>query len=489
MRAASALAVLAMVPLLAGCTGGDDAPGVVAGIPAADLEAGHFYAFRHNGGALVFTLDGDGDAAFDLYDGNDRRLGSVGFSSETTRSGLHRIDGVGAGELVLGLLTLNGTLRVESGGSGVASFQALADHIERHVLVDRAPRADLMGPIGIGGLPLSDQQSADEAVAVALRRAPAQLRVLGTGPWSNLTVDVLSEKGVVLSTGEAAATPVFSIEASRELVAIAGQFTPQNLRDGNLTARVRADDLAGALLLEARSYSRAGLPGPAQAGPDVADVAFTYGVLPDAPVSFDVHGDATRLVLWQEGPPADNATVAVFGPDDRKLAVVHVPRTGTIVVPVAAAGQHVAILLGGKATLGADEAPSDFDLRPLDVTDTVVPSGRAGENGRYAIANEQLDLPTAFRFLPTVVSTPGDVLGQPQMPFGSCTTGLFARVDQAGEAVLAAVLATPGSAADPAPFVLGTMALRDGPLTLTYDGLGDDGCDRPAIVIQSYVRP
>lgn len=491
MRTAAAFAVLAIVPLLAGCTDGDAAPPVVPpvspGLPAAALTEGGTYAFAHAGGPLVFTLAGNGDAAFELYDGEDRRLGSVGFSSETTRTSLHRVDGVPRGDVVLRLQTLNGTLLVESDGQPVLRFMPLGLLVERIVLVSTAP-----GPldvVGIGSPVGGTGEPVDEQVPISLRRAPSSLRLLAAGAWSGLDVEVRSERGVVLrlDVADSSSTPIAS--PGRILLPLRAEATPQNLRDGELVAHVRADDLRGALVLEAESYSRAPLPTPGQDAGQAA--TFSYGELPAEPVVFTVHQDATRLLLWQEAGNGTNASVALFDAHDRRVANVVVPREGVVAVPVSEPGDYVAVRLAGSVSLGADRAPADFDLRPLEVQQTIVPGQPAGNGGLYAIATEELDLPTAFAFDPAVLAVPqGNVDGGlgPNLGMFGCSGGRFLRVDQGGEAVLVSLEPVGNEEFDARPFVAGALALGAGALTVTHDGFGDDGCERPAVAIRSYLR-
>lgn len=502
MRAASALALIAILPLLAGCTDGgggpEEAPGtqpLAPGLTPGELRAGGFYTFRHEGGTLVFTLGEEGDASFDLFDGADLRLGSVGFSSSPSGSSMHTIEGVQPGDLVLRLTTINGTLRVESGGRSVTSFRPLGVAVERHVLVDLDPRPNPLPGIVIP-LPTSDG-SYSGTMDVAFRRAPVGLRVLATGPDAGLLVEVRSSKGVVLVADGDEASPQAAI-GELVLYPIPGEFTPQNVRDGSFTVTVTADDLGGAVVLEAQSYSRAPLPAEPVAGPDPADVPFTYGALPRSPVGFTVHDDARRIFLWQDEAAADNATVALFDADDRRIATVLVPGRGSIAVTVQGGGEHVAVLLEGDATLGADVAPSDFDLHPLERSVTVLPVAVAGsyqapEGGRYGQGTEEADLPTAFALRANRTSaSEGDEFGDDAQfnPFcGTHNRGRYLAIDQGGEAVLA-YLEGLDEGNEPGPaFMAGTRALGSGPVQVHFDGFGADGCDRPVIDVLSYVRP
>jgi hypothetical protein len=495
VRAASALAILALVPFLAGCTDGAAPDPPLDGIAPGELRAGGAYSFHHAGGTLVFTLGGEGDASFDLFDGADQRLGSVGFSSSPAGASRHTIDGVDAGELVLLLTTINGTLRVESAGQAVAAFRPLGTLVERHLLADEEPRANPLFGLNI---PTPGSRPYDETFEVSLVRAPTALRVLATGPNSGLAVEVRSSKGIVLTADGDTAGPSAAIGDPVSLYAIPGTLTPQNIRDGELVVRVTADDLAGAVVLEAQSFSRVRLPTPQRQGPDPSDVSFTYGSLPGGPVGFTVHRDARTLVLWQEGTPEANATVALFGPHDERIATVLVPAVGTAEVAVSGGGDFVAVLLEGKATLGADVAPSDFDLHPLGVAKAVVPVAVAGsyssQGGRYGQAMEEAEAPTAFALRANRTASSGsNELGseQPLPLCGSGDRGRYLRVDQGGEAILAYV--EPQSASgnvDPEPaFRSATRALGAGPLQVWSDGFGADGCDRPVIDVLSYVRP
>lgn len=495
MRAAPALAVLVIVPLLAGCTEGIDDPLPTAeGLAPGELQAGGYYTFAHGGGPLVFTLADEGDASFDLFDGADQRLGSVGFSSGRSGSSVHTIQGVDPGDLVLRVTTINGTLRVESGGRPVTAFRPLGTHVERHILADAEPRANPLPGISF---PIPFMTGTyDETVNVTLVRAPTDLRILATGPAAGLVVDVSSSKGIVLTADGDSAPASGAIGEPVFLFALPGILTPQNIRDGALVAHVRADDLAGAVVLEAISYSRARLPAPLGAGPAPADVTFTYGALPDTPVRFTVHPDATTLLLWQEGAGGANATVALFDGRDERLATVVVLQRGSIAVPVVGGGEYVAVLLEGSATLGADLAPSDFDLHPLDHVVTVVPEGTAGSHtttagGRYGQAIEDASFPTAFALRASRTEATGTGELETSAPHPFCGLGnreRYLRVDQGGETVLAFREGS-GDGIDPAPaFLAATRALGPGSLQVHYDGFGADGCDRPAIDVLSYVR-
>lgn len=493
VRGADALAACLIVALLAGCAGPATPLGQAPeGLAPDEITAGAYYAFHHAGGALAFRLDGEGDAAFDVYDGADQRLGSVGFSSGALGSGEHTIVGVAAGDLVLSVHTLNGTLRVQSGGAAVTAFHPLTATVERHALVVRAPRLDpLAGLVGVSFLPLAQPDPADETVAVALQRAPVDLRVLATGPAENLSVEVRSERGPVLQTNDPrfASGQGLSAEPLRTLTPLPADVSLQNLVDGHLTAHVAADDLAGVVLLESRTYSRARLPDPPAHGPAPGDVPFTYGTLPDGPVAFDVHRGTRALYAWQGNatPAGDVAYLALFDAADDRLATVAVPARGTARIPVLSSGAFVAVALQGTVVLGADEAPADFELHPLQTQERTAPTRRAGSSGTYNESQETVDVPHAFALRVGSLAAPDDGTGVPR-PLGACDTQLRLRVDQGGESLMAATGPDGAEAPDATPFVHGSAALGTGPLVVTHDGFGDDGCSRLAVTVVGYVR-
>lgn len=492
MRTGLAATLAVVLILTAGCAAeprADASPD--PGLPPANLEPGRFYSFHHGGGPLVFALDGDGDVSLELYGGDDTRLGSVGFSSSPTSSGMYRLEGVDAGELVLHMQTLNGTLSVDADGARVTRFLPLVEHVERVLLVQHEPRLQPFGALNIEGLPTAEPVHV--APEVAFQRAPSHLRVLGTGPWSSdLVVQVEGARGVVLRTLDNPSSPsTLSLAPTHDLIEVPSTMTPQNLRDGALTVHVDAGDLGGALVLEARSFARAPLPTPGARGPDPADVAFTYGDLPDGPVGFTVHRSARHLVLWQgdgSGPAnGTDAAVALFDGHDAKLGVVLVPPRGSVEVPVAADGTYVAVLLSGQATLGADRAPADFELRPLGVQEATVPSVPAGQGGDYGVATVELSGERVFALRNSTMAAPtGDFAGQ-AMGSGGCDTGRFIALAQGGETRFA--FFEPGQAdVDPAPFLQGSLALDGGPIVVTHDGFGDDGCSRAAVAVLAYER-
>lgn len=484
VRQALAIAVLVAGPLLAGCLQGDAPPVPDVGVAAAALEVGHYYAVRHAGGSLTFTLAGQGDASFELYSADDQRLGSVAFASSSGGTGLHRIDGVAAGDVVLRILTLNGTLQVQSAARPVEAFLPLLTNVERLLVIDRAPRSGVP-LLPAFGLPLPGQEAADETISLFFPRAPAALRVLGNGPWTNLSVTVRNDAGVMLAAADVGFVDPDLLGSPRSLQALPGTLTPSALRAGAATAHVRAEDLGGAIVLEVETFSRVALPTTPSSGID-ANVPFTYGPLAAGPQAFTVHERARTLHAWNPHGTLP-AAVALFGPHDEALGVLRIPPASSVLQAVSGGGEYVAVLLAGNASLGADRTPAAFDLRPLEVQQQAAPSAVAGANGRYALANETLDGERVYALqLGSIESPPTGVLESPGLTTG-CDGGRFLRVTQGSEA-LAVVQETSEGLRGMETLALGSLVLRGEGLQVQHDGFGDDGCNRPVVVALRYVR-
>ncbi|MHB1262703.1 MAG: hypothetical protein ACYC2H_13430, partial [Thermoplasmatota archaeon] len=415
---AALLAAVAVVPLLAGCS--DDpapAPPLVSSEITADrLENGTYYAFAHGGGDLDFSVAGNGSAEGVLYGADDQRIGHIGVGAEQAR-GRFVLEGLDEGELVLHVLAINGTLDLRSGGSPVMAYRTLPLHVERHLLVERDASTPLFPTLpGVGS-------SVDETIDLDLLRAPTDVVAVARANYESVDVRASGRSGLVYDGQGGQGVPV---QFGTFLDEIPGEFHDENVRDGRLTVRVQATDFSGIVLLEARSYSRARIAeGEAFLSTDVP--RFTYGDLPDQPVEFEVRDGTALLYLWQEAPPtAEEASeecqdtanaqqercalgvpahVALFSPDDARVATLTVPANGTLAVPVAEPGTWVAVLLDGAATLGADRVPSDFELRLLDVVETVVPGDAAGQNdGRYGEDRRPLEAAgVPFRIEPVTI--------------------------------------------------------------------------------------
>lgn len=501
------------LPLLAGCADPAgpgptvESPGLVAVAPT-DLSVGGFYAFRHDGGELVFQTEGDVAADVVLYGGDDRRIGRIGLGGDGA-AGRFTIDNVDAGELVVEVRALDGGdgIDIRSGGSRVRDFQALPTHIERRVLLQRQNDA-----VSQFGIPTAALQPADENVDFELLRAPSSLRLLLQGNYQDLAVAVVGEDGVVLRAEEPGG-PVgpqgfgtFSFEE------IPSQSFGENVRDGSLSAQVSAADFRGVLLLEATSFSRArAAPSDVQATDE--EPRFTYGVLPEQPVTFHVKAGTQWLYLLYEGDDSGSkacrdaaeeagadpekacgeaALVALFGPDDQRVATVHVPFNQTVAIPAVAEGEWVAVLLDGEATLGADRVPADFELHPIEVRSGAVPTDAASaQTGEYG----QAEAPVQGQGV--VFRITGEFRGATvfQFPLGfgpGCSPAtLVAR--QGGETIGAWGFGADANAnpndADTAP--RGTMdpnGFLDGsPLSVVYDDFGPD-CNRMVLAVDGYVR-
>lgn len=497
------LAAGALLPLLAGCNGpppGEPVP-ITSTVGADRLENGTFYAFRHGGGDLEVAVAGNGSADLVLFGADDERLGHIGVGAERAR-GRFVLEGVEAGDLVLQAISLNGTLDLRSGGSAVQQFRALPVHLERHLLVQRGSSSPIPGLPGTGG------STIDEDVEVELLRAPVEIIAIARATYDSLDVVVEGDAGTVyqVSSGAnpiGAPLGVYSGE-------MPGEDIPENMHDRFLSAHVQASSFEGVIVLEARSYSRAArAEGEAYRTDEVP--RFTYGLLPDQPVSFEVRTGATELYLWQEDPPsaedladdceaaeaggeepcvAPDVHVALFGPADERVATVAVPANGTLAVPVHAAGTWVAVRLDGEATLGADRVPGDFELHPLEVAETTLPAEAAGGENEYGQERHELDVPgVPFRFVPAVIgATAAGIL--PTDPsfglIGACTYSSVSVLLE-DETIAAwgyeigrypALETTP---IDPA------LLLGDGELDIAYSDFGPS-CDRQGVVVHSYDR-
>lgn len=480
MRWTLAIAMVLAAPWLAGCSDAD--PPGPQGLPASALEAGRYYAFQHNGGALAFTLDGQGETSFELYGSDDQRIGGAGLASSAAQQGLHRISGVAPGSIVLRVLTLTGTLQVESGGTAVSAFLPLLTSTQRIPLVALPPSNDPLATLGLGVLPVTGERF-NQDVGLQLDRAPADLRVLASGPWSNLSVVIEGTVGRMVTASGSGSSPPSLLGDARELRALPGAATPQNLRAGNASARIQADALEGAVVLEVETFSRASLPIPGKTGPTGA---FSYGALPLEPVAFTVHPRAKTLSLWQASGATSPAHVALFGPHDEPYGVLRVPPTGALAVAIRGAGEYVAVRLDGNVSLGADRTPAAFDLRPLPVKEAILPQQVAGSNGRYALVSETPTPTTWFALDPAqAIPTAQGITGGLQ--FAGCDGGRLLQVRQGNE-TLVSVLDETLAADRVQAFSQGTLARHAGDLTIIHDGFGDDGCTRQAVRLRSYER-
>ncbi len=483
------LVALLLGTAFAGCLGGDEpaAPTAVpvGTVPAGNLTAGSTYAFSHAGGDVTVALDGAGHARIELYGPDDARLGGLELVENATRSATWLE--VAAGEPVLRVVDLNGTLRVTSDGGVVAGFWSLSAHLERHILAENPA-----GLYALGGL--FGQSPADARVNVTLLRAPLTLRLLASHSYNGLTVQVHGAKGLVLAAegagGEAMPLPGFPFPPSLEEVA--ATFYPENLVDGRLNVTLTAEGLEGAVILESWSYSRALPLAPPVAALPLASPAFLYGPLPDRPVMFQVHPQAKALLLQLEGnlsdgrdAPARNASaevpagsVMLFDAADRPLGVIAVPAGAVVSLPVTGGGAFVAVARSGTILLGADRAPADFELHPLETWEDWQPPQPAGTGDEYTQATWEVPVQGVLYGVASD-ETYGTL---PTVGLFGCPGGESLALLQGNETI-ALVLDDRDTASDAPRFLDGS------PLLIRQDGFGTADCPFDQFRLTGYLRP
>ncbi|HEX2065339.1 MAG TPA: hypothetical protein VHI93_00865, partial [Candidatus Thermoplasmatota archaeon] len=386
------------------------------------------------------------------------------------------------GDYVVRMLEVNGTLRIDSGG-GAPALRPLATHVERHVLLQEPPgTAPALPGGGLPGVPA--RAPAERSLDLRLLRAPTSLRLLAAGDYASLEVELHSPLGPILSA-KAVGFATLSGIGPAGLAEVESEFHGENVRDGHLAGHVRAQDLEGVVLLEAASFSRAEPPA-LDAAPTRASPRFSYGHLPDVPARFQTGPRASQILLRGDPTPDGNRTwVGLFDGHGRRLGALPVEAGATLAVPVAASTTYVVALLRGNATLGADAAPSDFELHPLRVRAQTLPAEGAGRGGEYGQGAADADGGGVFAVEPVLVSTgPGTFpLGEPFL--NGCLEGTV-RVAQGnetlghwdGRALQRFARPDPGHAA---------LRVRDGPLRVQDDGFGTAGCPRLAVQLRSFV--
>ncbi len=506
MRATAILVILA-ASAVAGCLGGGS-PGAGATAPPGllgpeQIQAGGFFAFWHAGGDLTFAMDGAGDASLVLYDAQDFRVQDIEIRSSLNETGSAQVSGVEAGDLVLAVSILNGSLKVTSARTIVTAYWPLGLHVERHTLVNRSP-ALLRDPFGLP-LGVFDQPVPDTTIHLRLLRTPTNMELLASGSYREVDVSVQGAGGSIFAVIKRSSSPGTFQPGMRFNAIDSNYFWPENARGPDVTARVEAASLDGALVLQSWSFSRAlppaGAASIAERGPvdapasddslpaSVRDgVAFTYGLIPGQPVSFQVHSDATNLYLWSEA--ADNATswATIFGPDDLRLATVPVTAGARVQVPVPASGEHVIVLLEGNLTLGADRAPADFQFHPLDVRTAQAPASPAGSGGTYGTENQTITpvgVPFRIRYVPAM----GGSMGFPGLAECGGETTLIVR--QENETIFLWKDGYDVQGWWAAYDVAGASArlMRDDPLHLVHDGFGGGTeCSHAGVAVDGYVR-
>jgi hypothetical protein len=479
--AGRALALLWVLPLLAGCVAPGNAvsdapldPAAGAGLAVAPshLEAGTFYAFRHAGGNLGLGVLPGGRAQVELFDGDDQRLGQISLS-DALAGGTLQLQNMPAGDYVVRTLVVNGTLRIDSGGAAPA-LRPLASHVERHILMQK-PR----GAIPTVGLPGSSQP-AESPLDIKLLRAPTSLRVLVAGDFASLDVELHSSLGPVLEAHATGFSP-FTGLGRGGFADLGGEVHGENVRDGHLLGRVQAQDLRGAIVLEAASFSRAEPLAP-PATPTQEAARFTYGTLPDVPVRFQTGPRATEILLHGEPFPGGNQTwVTLFDDHGHRLGTLSLRTGATLAVPAAASTGYVAVRQRGNATLGANGAPGDFEMHPMQVHEQVLPASGAGGNGEYGQAEADADGTGLFAVEPTLARPTQGPFGFDPAQAQQCGIGGQVRITQQDETLGAwddeATQLERGSA---------DLRLRDGPLKVLDDGFGGAGCPYVALRLKSF---
>ncbi|MCA1819953.1 MAG: hypothetical protein LC620_07905, partial [Halobacteriales archaeon] len=316
----------------------------------------------------------------------------------------------------------------------------------------------------------------DEPLHLNLTRAPTEMRLLSDGTFGSLSFRLDGGGGEVIRAewGSSAFMPYF-FDGVWE---VPSTFHPERAHDAQLDGDIAAEDLQGSLFLEAVSYSRALPPGQERIGTGAAATAFTYGLLPAVPVSFEVAPQARHLVFWNDAPSSPPAWVAVYGPDDRKLASVPVPAGTRTSLAVDVPGTYVVALLAGNATMGADAAPGTFGLAPVKAKPADLPERPAGRGGEYGQDNASAPAGVVYAAEPVYVEDQSVL----PMPSIACFPGESVRIVQGGE-----TLAAWGPAWEPGPLPAGVL-IGAGDVTVWHDGFGDSGCARLAARLWTYQR-
>lgn len=498
MRSLLLVATL-LAAMLAGCAKDDSAaPEVpaVGEVAGSKLDEGASYGFFHGGGGLSFAVATGDQADLDLFDGQDHRLGRIHLADNTSLR--FTFDRVASGDVVVQVLSLNGTLTARSGGDEVVGFRRMPEHVERHLLAQQEGSFAL--PFGLPDLGILPTNPADAQLYINLTRAPQLLRVLAAGTYSGLTVKITGAGGPLLEASGSAGPDLIPIPGGNGFQTVSQVFFSENVQDARLNVTLHADDLDGVIILEALSYSRAPdiIPAGARAAPENA--MFTYGLLPDRPVRFQVHPEATELRLLapmdggdvpdatQQGIPGANTTevaarVALYDTKDNKIAGLELAPGEAIAVPVSGGGDYVAVALDGAVILGADRAPADFELHPLVVQEQYEPSQPPSQRDEYAQSKTQVDAAgTPFRI------TPADIVNDAFIGVSLPDVGLLLGCRPEGTMRVAQGNETLGFGGD-AHSQDASVRLRNAPFTLVTDGFGPGCGTHKGAFIESYVRP
>lgn len=443
--------VLLLLLPLAGCLDGpSDALDVHVPI---SVDAVGFYALDHGGGTVTVTAAKD--AVVGLYGADDIRIGQAHLRPG---QGVAVFPGVAAGPVVLHVASLNATVAVEA--PGAQGLRPLVAHMERVVLVDRAPREGLTDFLRLGSEPVRAE------IDVVLQRPPNALFVLSGGGHEGLQVIARSEVGLVL---EANPPPrvAGSMLTGHRLDPLAADVFPANIGGGRLAVEVHADHLDGALLLEAWSYSRAA-PRAAPTSME-GELVFDHGSTDGRPVRVGLHAKATLLGLQNDDE--GNATVAVLGPGDERIGVYRVAPNSTVRVPVGG-GEHVVAPLTGDVRVLVDRVPQDFEMHPLETTEQVYPRRAVGDSGRYGQRSTEVEVDGVVFDAQAAPSSGGGLF--------PCHRGASTRLMADGETI---GVWSGGHASE--PFEVARRLAGD--LSVVMDGIGAD-CDGPAVRLVAYVR-
>ncbi|HLF16324.1 MAG TPA: hypothetical protein VI796_02695, partial [Candidatus Thermoplasmatota archaeon] len=145
-------------------------------------------------------------------------------------------------------------------------------------------------------------------------------------------------------------------------------------------------------------------------------------------------------------------------------------------------GTYVAYALAGNVLLGADRAPADFEMHPLQVVEDTYPHTRPGgapSNTNYGQATEEVSPPGVPYALRAGTTTGGFTAFPTEV---SCTEDGLLRLTQGNETI-----GLQWSEADPWP--VAALYLDGGPLAVWHDGFGFDGCPHRALTLSFYVAP
>lgn len=477
-------AVLAIAAALAGCAGVGHLPAashpVLPDIVPAAALAGSFYQFHHPGGTLELGVSAQGHAEIELFDPHDLRLGRLLLGGLAGHVGPVAVNDLVPGDYVLHVVALNGTLQLSvlgqsgsrSGETSEPVLRPLASHLERRIL-----RQEPGGAVPVvGGLPPINQTPHVVPLNVTLLRAPTALRLLATGPYSDLSVQLRGASGLVVdyNGGQRQGLNTFGGGVVEQLPA---QLHPEAAADGHLVGSISFTQLQGAIVLEATSYSRLLPRAPATAAVlETSPAGFSYGSLPEQPVRFQLGAQNHRVLVANNLTEPAWASLFTVGGDH--LGTIEVPGHSQVALPLTP-GPYIVALLSGNLTLGADSAPGDFDLHPLTVTRTLQPATPAGRNGEYGQSREAADKGGVVFDIRPASSVPMQGSGPVPLPaFSPCRSEGMVRVVGIGNETLAYW--------DFASQVGRAAPLLDGPATIETDGFGADGCERSVAEVLSF---